>query len=154
MNQKCTICGKIFNNKKVRKTCSKECKIKRHSETGRKSAFIQGEIRRSKNEIHFAELCKTIYKVVLTNIPMFNSWDADVILPNEKIAVLWDGMWHHKQINKRYSLEYIKLKDKNKRELIQKCGYIPYVINDFGPADPEFVIQEFNKFKEKHPPIL
>ena len=154
IDQTCTVCGKIFNWRKVRKTCSTECESKKQSETGRKSAFIQNETRRGKNEIHFSELCKTIYKDVLCNIPMFNKWDADVILPNEKIAVLWDGIWHHKKCAKKHSLERTQMKDKIKRHEIENAGYIPYVINDFGPANPKFVLEQFEIFKTKYPPIL
>ena len=38
------------------------------------------------------------------------------------------------------------------REIIY-AGYIPYIIDDFGGANPKFVIQEFEKFKITYPPI-
>jgi hypothetical protein len=154
IQQTCQVCGNIFYKRHIVKACSNECLFILRSNCGKRSATSQFEIRRSKNEIHFAELCKTVYKEVLTNVPMFNSWDADVILPNEKIAVLWNGMWHHKKCAKKHSLEQTQSRDKIKRHEIENAGYICYVIDDFGKANPSFVIQEFEKFKEKHPPIL
>ena len=94
----CVICGKTFSHIKYKKTCSAECYTKLNSINSRIVAANMPN--RSKNEIHFAELCKTIYKDVLTNMPIFNGWDTDVILTNEKIAILWNGVWHHKKITK------------------------------------------------------
>lgn len=150
----CKNCKKIFYAKGKINTCSKECAHILKSKGGINSVLAQGDTRRSKNEIHFSELCKTVYKEVLTNAPMFNGWDADVILNNEKIAILWDGIWHHKKCTVKHSLEQTQNRDKIKRHEIEKAGYIPYVINDFGKVNPKFVIQEFEKLKEKHPPIL
>ena len=42
------------------------------SESGRKSVILQGDSRRSKNEIYFYELCKTKFSKVLNNELMFN----------------------------------------------------------------------------------
>ena len=147
----CVICGKTFSHIKYKKTCSAECYTKLNSINSRIVAANMPN--RSKNEIHFAELCKTIYKDVLTNMPIFNGWDTDVILTNEKIAILWNGVWHHKKITKKHSLEQTKNRDKMKIREIIYAGYIPYIIDDFGGANPKFVIQEFEKFKITYPPI-
>lgn len=45
---------------------------------------VKSQNRRSKNEIYFAELCSEYFDNVLTNEPIFNEWDADVILENKK----------------------------------------------------------------------
>ena len=115
---------------------------------GRKSVEIQSENRRSKNEIYFANLCKKHFSNILTNKSIFNGWDADVILVDEKIAVLWNGVWHYKTICKEMPVEKTQARDKIKLTEIIKCGYVPYIIRDMGHANKEFVESEFNKFKQ------
>ena len=36
-------------------------------------------------------------KQVLTNKPMFDGWDVDVIIPNHKLAILWNGICYYKK---------------------------------------------------------
>lgn len=149
------------HNKPIKTFCDNKCSgkynfnlstppIERLREYGRlggiKSAQIQSETRRSKNEIHFANLCKKRFKTVLTNEPMFNGWDADVILPNEKIAILWNGKWHYEKITEEHSVKQVQNRDKIKIKEIKKLGYIPYIIKDMGKVNPEFVKGEFDKF--------
>ena len=97
----CKQCNNLFQGKSSRKTCSSECAsvAKRLGAIngGKKSAAVQSQIRRSKNEMHFAELCKLVFSNVLTNESMFNGWDADIILPDFKIAIMWNGAWHYKK---------------------------------------------------------
>lgn len=97
----CEWCNKIFivQTKKVKRFCCISCKNKFAGRSGGiKSASMR--IKRSKNEIYFADLCSKKFKI-LTNEPMFNGWDADIILPELKIAVLWNGPWHRKKINQK-----------------------------------------------------
>ena len=153
----CTICGKTFYKlkKNKRKTCSNSCSIALINEATKNPTKFRTYIsRRSKNEIHFAELCKTFYKDVLTNKPIFNGWDTDVILPHEKIAILWNGIWHHKKMKVEHSLELTQSNDKIRIQEITDVGFIPYIIDDFGGEDPKFVLEKFEEFKQKHPPIL
>ena len=77
---------------------------------------------------------------------MFNGWDADIILPDYKIAVLYNGPWHYIQISKKVSLSQIQNRDKIKIEEIKKCGYIPYIIKDEGSFNKEFVEKQFEIF--------
>ena len=81
--------------------CSNTCHIKWQNKYqklcqigGRATRDLQ--IRRSKNEIYFSELCKDFFYDVKTNEPIFNGWDADIIIGDLKIAVLWNGIWHYK----------------------------------------------------------
>lgn len=115
---------------------------------GKSSVVSQAENRRSKNEIHFADLCKENFANVETNKPIFNGWDADVILPNEKIAVLWNGKWHYEKITKKHSVNQVQNRDKIKLGEIVKARYTPYVIRDDGREDKLFVEMEFKKFQE------
>lgn len=148
----CKFCKKEFNicyNKRHQIFCSRSCgtsylnkTINLASKAGRSSS--QGK--RSKNEILFSDFCKSIFSNVLENKNIFNGWDADIILINEKIAILWNGKWHYEKITESHSLKQVKNRDIIKLDEIKKCGYIPYVIKDMGSYDPNFVNQEFEKF--------
>ena len=128
-----------------RKTCSESCLSKLRSEIGRKSAKTQGNKRRSKNEIYFAELCKEKFKNVLTNERIFNGWDADVVLKDYKIAILWNGIWHYEKITEQHSVEQVQNRDKVKKKEIKNKGYKPYVIKDMGGHNPDFVEEKFDQ---------
>lgn len=158
--QKCTACGsKIeFENCQYlrnngtrgprRRTCNEICLKVSLSSAGRKSASLQSKVRRSINEIDFADKCKEKFQNVLTNIPMFNGWDADVILPDIKVAILWNGPWHYKKITKRHSVAQVQNRDQYKIRMIKESGYYPYVIKDMGKKNKKFVTKQFNQFLE------
>jgi hypothetical protein len=82
---------------------------------------------------------------VLSNEPIFNGWDADIIIEDYKIAVLWNGKWHYEKITKKHSVAQVQNRDKIKIKEIIKTGYTPYIIKDMGRENKEFVIEEFNK---------
>ena len=115
------------------------------SKSGRKSIAIQGDLRRSKNEKYFCELCEKEFQCVKHNEPMFNGWDADIIIEDVKIAILWNGKWHYEKVTKNHSVEQVQNRDKIKIEEIKKCGYTPYIIKDMGKYNSQFVENEFNK---------
>lgn len=161
----CGVCGKKYNyvpGTSTRKFCSKECSkyykehrkdflsdesIERLSDAGKKSAFHQRTERRSKNEKLFCNMCEKEFDGVLHNVPLFNGWDADVILTKQKIAVLWNGKWHYENIMKGTSLEQIQNRDKIKIQEIKNAGYTPYIIKDYGKYNQNFVEEQFNLFK-------
>lgn len=95
--------------------------------------------------MYFADLCKKIFSEVFENKQMFNGWDADVIIPEYKLAVLWNGNWHHKKITKKHSLKQVRARDKIKIDQIRLAGYIPYVINDYGACNYKFVEVKFKE---------
>ena len=113
---------------------------------GKKSAHSQQ--RRSKSEVMFAELCDEHFGKddVLCNEPIFDGWDADVIIRGKKIAVFWNGPWHYKQIMRSQSLTQVQARDRVKTAIITKYGYTPYVIKDMGKHNPKFVLEEFQCF--------
>lgn len=143
--RKCPVCGILFWNKNT-KCCSEICSKIRMSEGGRFSAKVQSLIRRSKNEIMFANLCKDKYKNVITNEPMFNGWDADIIILDYKIAIMWNGKWHYSKITKKHSVSQVQTRDKIKLDEIRKMGYSVYTIRDEGRENIQFVNEEFRKF--------
>jgi predicted RNA-binding Zn-ribbon protein involved in translation (DUF1610 family) len=105
-----------------------------------------GIVKRSKNEIYFAELCEQHFSKVLSNEQMFNGWDADVIIEDIKTAVLWNGKWHYEKIMKNHSVEQVQNRDKIKLKEIEKCGYKSYIIKDMGKYNKNFVEKEFKNF--------
>lgn len=113
-----------------------------------KSVKVQKEIRRSKNEMLFCEYCEKHFNEVKHNESIFNGWDADVIIEDNKYAVLWNGRWHYDELSKTTSLKQIQNRDKIKLKEIIKCGYKPYVIKDMGSYNPIFVKEQFDKFLE------
>lgn len=136
--QFCKVCGNVvpFNKIHIRQTCSKECKLFLLREAGKingkKSAAVQ--VRRSKNEIAFANLCINHLKncIITTNEPFFDGWDADIIIKDYKIAILWNGVWHYRQVRAKQSLKQIQSRDTIKIEKIKSFGYEPYIIQDLG----------------------
>ena len=102
--------------------------------------------RRSKNEVSFANKCLEYFNNVGLNEKCFNGWDSDVILHDQKIAILWNGAWHYKQIVKDHSLEQTKNRDILKIKEIEKVGYIPYIIKDMGKHSEKKVQLEWDIF--------
>ncbi len=151
----CKICNSKINYRNKSgycKICVKSKRIisnktrKLLSEAGKKSAAIQRNTRRSKNEILFYSLCKEKFKNVKHNEPIFNGWDVDVILEDYKIAILWNGNWHDKVVVNQETFNRVKNRDKIKINEIKKCGYYPYLIKDEGSENKEKVYYEFNRF--------
>ena len=159
----CIICGKEYvyiKGQNTVKFCSKECQQEYHnnkkkylskdaiyrlSEAGKKSANSQKDVRRSKNEIEFCKLCESKFDLVRHNESIFNGWDADILIYDIKLAILWNGKWHYEKITKQHSVEQVQNRDKIKIKEIQKHNWTPYIIKDMGKYNLSFVKQEFDK---------
>lgn len=154
----CLTCKSVFQPKKTKtKLCSRECAVNfSRTDEYKTKAFVYGQkggkisassqCKRSKNEIYFSELCAKEFEIT-TNEPYFDGWDADVIIHSEKTAIMWNGIWHYKQIAKTQSLNQVQARDTIKMAIIKKYGYTPYVIKDMGKYNKAFVEQEFEIFK-------
>ena len=79
------------------------------------------------------------------NEPMFNGWDADIILPQYKLAILWNGPWHYKQVTKEHNLKQVQNRDRIKKYEIEKTGYTCYIIKDIKRRDKNKIEIEFNR---------
>lgn len=152
----CEFCGKEFQQETYAigsKYCCEECRREslhiKMSAAGKKSAAKQGAYRRSKNEKLFCEKCEKCFVNVGHNEPIFNGWDADILIHDLKIAVLWNGPWHYKKITKSHSIKQVKNRDKIKINEILKSGWIPYIIKDMGKYNPKFVDEQFEIFLDK-----
>jgi len=115
-------------------------------QAGKKGARKQRRTRRSKNEILFYEMCKKKFPDSLPNEPIFNGWDADVVIPSLKIAVMWNGVWHYRKITEAHSVKQVQNRDRIKISEIKKMGWMPYVIRDDGSYDPKFVLKKWKEF--------
>ena len=163
----CNICNKHYKyilGINTKKFCCKECQMEYHenklkylsietrntfSETARKNIAKMENIRRSKNEIYFCELCEKYFKNVEHNLPLFNGWDADIIIHDIKYAIMWNGKWHYEEMNfkgSHQSLAQIQNRDKIKEKEILNYGYKLYIIKDMGGYNKKFVEKEFNNF--------
>lgn len=152
----CGICGIEYDLKK-RKTCSKECATKAISNGGVKggTASAAKHVRRSKGEIYLAELCIEYFgkNNVQCNELIFkdnnnNYWDADIFIKTIGVALLYDGIWHYKQVRGKHNLKQVQSRDKIKRKVIINNGYSYYTIVDMGKYNETFVFNEFNMFIE------
>jgi hypothetical protein len=146
---KCIDCGSESYGLKNRKYCD-DCLHLKRSQSGRNSVFSQKENRRSKNETYFAELCVNYFGIddIKTNEPMFDGWDADIIINSCKVAVLWNGKWHYEKITKQHSVDQVQNRDRIKISKIEEYNYIPYIIKDMGRFNIKFVEREFSSMVE------
>lgn len=153
----CLNCNKNIKHKKKRnKYCSRSCASKHYLETDKGKEHIKKmvqksvntQVRRSKNEILFFEKCFNKFNNVESNANIFNGWDADVIIHDFKLAILWNGKWHYEKIREGHSLIQVQNRDRIKIKEIEKIGYTPYVIKDMGRFSKDKVEEEFSKLIE------
>lgn len=114
-------------------------------------------VKRSKNEIHFYTLCKTLlpHLNITNNEPYFDKWDADIIIHDIKVAILWNGPWHYKKLTKMQKLDQVQSRDKIKLHIIELYGYTPYIIKDLGKENLRFVKESFIQFiREFYPNMI
>lgn len=128
----CKVCKSIIKNS-WRKCCSSKCLKLEQSRSGHygglKSSSIQ--ITRSKDEIKLFELCSANFKNVKHNIPIVDGWDADIILEDYKVAILWNGPWHYKQMpHRNHSLLQVQTRDRIKIEALEKLGWNVIIFED------------------------
>jgi len=64
------------------------------------------------------------------NQPIFNGWDADIIIPELKLAILWNGNWHYKEMFGNHSLKQVANRDDIKLKEINKMGWNHISIKD------------------------
>lgn len=148
----CLECGEdISMKRKTAKFCSVSCgaKFNSNTESGKMrikkmvEKSVSTQSRRSKNEILFFEMCKDKFNSVDNNLTIFNGWDADVIVHDYKIAILWNGVWHYKKVRKNHSVSQVQNRDNIKIKEIIKYGYKPYVVRDMGKYSRKKVEEEF-----------
>jgi len=163
----CPHCNEEYKARKEQKFCSILCGNlnKTGSEEakawGRKGGKIAAanQQKRSKGEVYFEELCEIDYGdeyKILSNAPIFDGWDADIIIEmpfqtKDKeyngIAICYNGVWHYKQLGKKHKLKQVQSRDKIKAKIIKKHNYFQYIVKDMGKFNRDFVEEEFYLFK-------
>lgn len=124
---RCDICKKWFPGK--RKTCGKDCLHVASIRTGKISASKQKK--RSIDEIKLFNLCASNFVNVTHNEPIFNGWDADILIHDTKTAILWNGPWHYKNMpGLKHSLKQVQNRDKIKIKEIETAGWTAVVFED------------------------
>lgn len=92
------------------------------SKAGRISASVT--VKRSKAEIELYKLCFENFNNVFHNEILIDGWDADIIIKDFNIAVLWNGPWHYKQMpHKNHSLAQVQKRDEIKISKLTLLGY-------------------------------
>lgn len=103
--------------------------LARSSKGGRKSATIQ--CRRSKDEIALFNLCEQYYTRVTHNEIIVEGWDADIILSDHRVAILWNGPWHYKEMGlSNHSLKQVQTRDYHKTKALTTAGWQVIVYRD------------------------
>lgn len=100
---------------------------------------------RSRNEILFFEKLKEHFPNAKANARLVRR-EGDILLEDLKIAIHWDGGWHHIPMRGQKILERIQLRDKERNTLFVSLGYTNYIINDLGGYNPRKVNDELQRF--------
>lgn len=127
----CTNCDKLMAARinRVRKTCSKECRDQRRSYCGKQLA--QAISNRSKAEDALYQLCLTLPTSVFPNYIIQDGWDADIVMPDIKLAIAWNGPWHYKEIvGLTHSLKQVQNRDRIKQKLFEQLGWTFVIFED------------------------
>jgi len=126
----CKKCGKEFKWRR-RRVCD-SCISKVRKRAGKKAGKVSAakRVKRSKAEIKLFELLSRDYKCK-HNEPLFNGWDADIIIPSLTLAILWNGPWHYTKITKKHSLKQVKNRDRIKLSEIKRLNWSYLIIQDF-----------------------
>lgn len=129
----CIICDSVIQNKH-RKTCSPECRTKLNIKNGTKYGRISAakRVRRSKDEIALCLLCESHYNKVTNNdTSIANGWDADILIHDHKVAIMWNGPWHYKEMGfSNHSLKQVQNRDAIKINEFIKAGWSVEIFED------------------------
>lgn len=108
--------------------CMKTVMASISEHTGKRSA--NKRCLRSKQEIQLFELCNKLYKVTSNEI-IADGWDADIVFPEHKVAVLWNGPWHYKEMgHSNHSLNQVVTRDCIKIQLFENLGWKVLIYQD------------------------
>ena len=131
----CKYCNKKFVRKQEkgisRTWCSDECKKLGRSLIARNNPGLG--TKRSKQEIELYNLCKDHFgeTAVTNNEKIFNGWGADILIYDHRIAILWNGPWHYKEMGfSNHSLKQVQNRDIIKIKEIYAMGWTPIVFED------------------------
>ena len=114
------------------------------SKAGRASATKT--VRRSADEIQLYILCAEYFIEVHANKVISDGWDADIVIEDHKLAILWNGPWHYKQMShKNHSLAQVQKLDEIKKSRLTDADYNVLIYEDrlYTPETAFTSIKEF-----------
>lgn len=129
--KKCKCCISIFRSNSLKERHLKDNSFAiKGGLIGGKASANKRKLR-SKDEIKLFELCSTHFSNVTHNEIISDGWDADILLNNQKIAILWNGPWHYKEMGiKGHSLLQVQTRDKIKKDVLTNAGWTVIIFND------------------------
>ena len=138
----CPVCGRVLwlppAQARKRKYCSGTCRNKINNK------LIKGT--RSKAEQQLEEHLTKYYPNLLVKYndrELLNGLEVDVYIPELKLVLEWNGIFHYRNIQKRTNR--IKESDIEKQLLCKKLGLDLYVIKD-ETSSPKFIKEQIQKF--------
>lgn len=136
----CHICNKVHykTGKNIKRgknlthlACSAECLHIARSKNAYKALAVRTKTSRSALEIEFYELVKKHFPNATHNKIIVKCWDADVILEDQKVAILWNGPWHYQEMpGLTHSLKQTQNRDSLKIKELSAAGWKVYVYED------------------------
>ena len=129
----CKVCNSVFvwHRKKPgpNHCCSAQCLHIHRSNKARTNPGLG--TKRSKLEIQLFNLCNSHFTSVLSNYKIIDNWDADIVIPEYKIAILWNGPWHYKEMHiGNHSLKQVQNRDNIKIKLFESINWNIFVFED------------------------
>ena len=126
------------NNKSNLYSCKeKACKTRLMLSIAKMGASKGGKasaaktIKRSKQEIELYNLLSMHFPNIRHNEQTANGWDADILLPDYKIAILWNGPWHYREMGfAKHSLKKVVNRDCIKIQEFENIGWIIKLYQD------------------------
>lgn len=111
----------------------------------------QRQSRRSRDEIELFRLCSLMFNAV-PNAIIVKGWDADIVLPDQKIAILWNGPWHYREMKfGTHSLSQVANRDLLKMTEFEELGWEVLIYDDRSwtpmTAYIDIIIQAKNRLK-------
>lgn len=130
----CIICNIKFDHPRFKKlTCSEACMMVVKQRSGPKLGRIMARrlLKRSKDEIALYRLCADTWMNTTHNEVIVDGWDADILLNDQKVAVLWNGPWHYRQLQLvNHSLSQVQTRDRLKTRKFAELGWRVFVFED------------------------
>lgn len=122
----------VHNTKKKETTskhCSHICLQQTRSRNGRNNPNLG--VKRSKDEIKLFNLITGQFINVEPNYNIIDGWDCDIALLDYKIAILWNGPWHYREMGfGNHSLVQVQNRDKIKTKLFSEMGWMVIIYED------------------------